>query len=188
MATGAALRVGLADHFGWAVAVTADADHAVVDRRRIELVEPGVPSAPFHQDSKRLDLAATAALVADVRASIARATASRFDELEAELGSIASVSLRAWSPDFPTDLEVLCRVPWEARADGVMYRQVVADVARERGWDVHLYVAKDVVDQATARLGARADDVLHGPRARLGPPWAADHRTALAATVVAPAG
>jgi hypothetical protein len=30
-----ALRVGIADHFGWAVAVTASADHEVVDRRRI---------------------------------------------------------------------------------------------------------------------------------------------------------
>ena len=46
------------------------------------------------------------------------------------------------------------------------------------------------MNQATARLGDRAKDVLHGPRARLGPPWAADHRMALAATVmaVAPAG
>ncbi|HEY8544357.1 MAG TPA: hypothetical protein VIL36_04885 [Acidimicrobiales bacterium] len=184
------LRLGLADHFGWAVAVTASADHHVVDRRRIELVEPGVPAAPFHQDSKRLDLDATAELVARVRASIARSAAAAFDELEAAVGPIGSVSLRAWSPDFPTDLEVLVRVPWEARADGVMYRQVVADVARERGWAVHLYGAKEVVNQATARLGDRAKDVLHGPRARLGPPWAADHRMALAATVmaVAPAG
>jgi len=185
------LRLGLADHFGWAVAVTSsDVGHHVVDRRRIELVEPGVPSAPFHQDSKRLDLAATAELVAEVRASIARATAAAFDALVAEVadrGPIASVSLRAWPPDFPTDLEVLVRVPWEARADGVMYRQVVADVARDRGWDVDLYGAKDVVGQATARLGDRADDVLHGPRTRLGPPWAADHRMALAATVMAAA-
>jgi hypothetical protein len=34
-------------------------------------------------------------------------------------------------------------------------------------------------------LGARADEVLQGPRARLGAPWTKDHRVALAATVVA---
>ena len=34
-------------------------------------------------------------------------------------------------------------------------------------------------------LGERAREVLHGPRAILGPPWAKDHRAALAATVVA---
>jgi len=34
-------------------------------------------------------------------------------------------------------------------------------------------------------LGARTAAVLDGPRATLGPPWTKDHRTALAATVVA---
>ena len=33
--------------------------------------------------------------------------------------------------------------------------------------------------------GERADEVLFGPRARLGPPWNKDHRMALAATIVA---
>ena len=33
-------------------------------------------------------------------------------------------------------------------------------------------------------LYQRADEVLRGPRARLGPPWSKDHRTALAATIV----
>ena len=42
------MRLGLAHHFGWATAVTADDDHAVIDRRRIELIEPGLPAAPIH--------------------------------------------------------------------------------------------------------------------------------------------
>jgi hypothetical protein len=29
------MRVAIADHLGWAIAVTASADHEVVDRRRI---------------------------------------------------------------------------------------------------------------------------------------------------------
>jgi hypothetical protein len=66
-----------------------------------------------------------------------------------------------------------------------MYRQVIADLARARHWHVHLYSAKDVVDQAVGILGERADEVLHGPRATMGPPWAKDHRVALAATIVA---
>jgi hypothetical protein len=41
------------------------------------------------------------------------------------------------------------------------------------------------VDQATRILADRADEVLHGPRATLGPPWTKDHRVALAATIVA---
>jgi hypothetical protein len=45
-----------------------------------------------------------------------------------------------------------------------------------------------VVDQAVGMLGERADDVLRGPRASIGPPWAKDHRVALAATIVAAGG
>ena len=38
------MRVGIAYHLGWAVAVTASADHKVVDRPRLQLIEPGVPA------------------------------------------------------------------------------------------------------------------------------------------------
>jgi hypothetical protein len=53
------MRLGIADHLGWAVAVTASADHEVVDRRRIELVEPGISAAPIHSKDHRIALAAT---------------------------------------------------------------------------------------------------------------------------------
>lgn len=180
------MRLGVAHHLGWAVVVAATDDHVVADRRRIELVEPGVATAPIHHEGAHLDAAAAAALVAEVRASAERATAAALDALAAALPEpVASLSLRAWAPDFPTDLAVLRRVPYEARADSVMYRQVLAEEARRRGWDVHLFEARDVEAQAAAVLGLRADEVLHGPRARLGPPWAKDHRMALAATVLA---
>ena len=45
------MRVAIADHLGWAIAVTASADHEVVDRRRIELVEPGVSAANASKES-----------------------------------------------------------------------------------------------------------------------------------------
>jgi hypothetical protein len=180
------VRVGIADHFGWAVAVTASEDHAVVDRRRIELIEPGISPAPLHYESRHLTVAGTAALVAGVRASVARATAAALKELAAALpGPVASVSLRSWPLDFPDDVAVQRRAPYEARADAIMYRQEFAELAHVRGWEVHLYDAKAVVDQAARMLGPRTDDVLHGPRSRLGPPWTKDHRIALAATVVA---
>ena len=180
------MRVAIADHFGWAVAVTASADHEVVDRRRIELVEPGVSAAPIHYESRRLDVAATAALVAKVRASVARAASAALDELATSLPApVLSVSLRTWPLDFPDDIAVQRRAPYEARADAIMYRQELAELAHAHGWDLHLYDAKAVVDQAIRLLGQRADDVLHGPRARIGPPWTQDHRVALAATIVA---
>jgi hypothetical protein len=180
------MRLGIADHFGWAVAVMASADHEVVDRRRIELIEPGVPVAPIHHGSEHLDDAATVALVANVRASVARATSAALDELATALPEpVVSISLRAWPVDFPNDIAVQRRPPYEARVDAIMYRQVLAELAHARDWDVHLYHAKEVVGQAVSMLGERADQVLHGPRTTMGPPWTKDHRTALAATIVA---
>jgi hypothetical protein len=180
------MRVGIAHHLGWAVAVTASADHEVVDRRRIELVEPGVAAAPIHHEGKALDDAAAAALVMQVRASAARATSAALDELVAAVaGPLVSMSIRAWPLDFPDDIGVQRRPPYEAHADSIMYRQILTEEAHARGWAVHLYNAKDVESQAVRILGDRADAVLYGPRATLGPPWAKDHRMALAATVVA---
>ena len=95
------------------------------------------------------------------------------------------MSLRGWSLDFPTDIALQRRAPYESRADSIMHRQVLAELARARGWAVHLYHATDVEGQAVDVLGERADEVLRGPRATLGPPWTKDHRMALAATVMA---
>jgi len=176
------------------VAVAASADHEVIDRRRIELIEPGVPTAPIHHEggahllhrpAEPLDDDALAALVTDVRASVVRTASAALDEIATALPEpIASMSLRAWPGDFPEDVAVQRRVPYESRADSVMYRQVLAELGRERGWVVHLYETKDVEDEAVRILGNRANEVLHGPRARLGPPWSKDHRMALAATIV----
>jgi hypothetical protein len=180
------VRVGIAHHLGWAVAVTASAGHQVADRRRIELIEPGLPPAPVEHEVKPLDDGAARSLLARVRASALRATAASLDELAAALpGPVASLSVRAWPPDFPEDLAELRRAPYDARADSVMYCQVLAECAQARGWEVHLFSARDVEAQAARVLGPQAEQVLHGPRAALGPPWARDHRMALAATVVA---
>ncbi|HUP84553.1 MAG TPA: hypothetical protein VM143_02690 [Acidimicrobiales bacterium] len=190
------LRLGITHHLGWAVAVTASAQSDVVDRRRIELIEAGLPAAPIHHEGGAHPLHqqgrpipdddALAALVADVRVSAERSAAAALDHLAGSVGEpIVSISLRAWAPDFPEDIAVQRRVPYESTADSVMYRQVLAELAAVRGWQVHLFDARTVEDEARRLLGGRADEVLLGPRAALGPPWAKDHRQALAATVVA---
>ena len=75
-------------------------------------------------------------------------------------------------------------MPYESRADSVMYRQVLAEAARRPGLGRPPLRRPDVEDQAAGILAGRADEVLDGPRAALGPPWTKDHRMALAATVV----
>jgi hypothetical protein len=189
------MRIGIAHHFGWAVAVTATEDHQVVDRRRIELIEPGLPVAPIHhegaafplhQTGEQLDDAALASLVAEVRASVGRATSAALAEIATAVPQpITSIALRAWPDDFPDDIARQRRVPYESRADSVMYLEILAEQARARGWAVISFDAKNVEAEATRLLGDRARAVLHGPRETLGPPWAKDHRMALAATIVA---
>jgi hypothetical protein len=143
-------------------------------------------TAPIHHEGKPLDDVATAALVRRVRASAVRATSASLDELaKAVCEPIVSLSLRAWPLDFPDDIAIQRRAPYEARADSIMYRQILAEQARARAWEVDLYNAKDIEREAMSILGDVADDVLHGPRATLGPPWTRDHRMALAATIVA---
>src|SRR3954454_7202220 len=147
------MRVGIAHHFGWAVAVTASDDHEVVDRRRIELIEPGLPAAPIHHEGgphplhrpgAAVDDATLAALVTKVRASVARASEVALDALAAEAPQrIVSMSVRAWPVDFPSSVDVQRRAPSESRADSVMYCQVLAEVAEARGWCFHGYDAKD---------------------------------------------
>ncbi len=188
------MRLGIAHHFGWAVAVTATADHQVVDRRRIAPIEPGLPAAPIHHGGGPHELhrsappladEALADLVADVRAGVVRAGSAALDELVAGLpAAVVSMSVRAWPADFPTDIAMQRRVPYESRADSVMYCQVLAELARDRGWAVHTYDAREVEADAARVLGDRAEAVLRGPRAVWGPPWSKDHRMALAATVV----
>ena len=189
------MRLGIAHHYGWAVAVTASVDHEVVDRRRMELIEHGLPAAPIHHEGgphslhrrgEPLDDEALAELVALVRASAARATVAALDDLAATLSApIRSISLRAWPHDFPDDIAVLRRPPYESHADSVMYRQILAELAEGRGWAIHLYDAARIEAEAVRILGDRAQEVLHGPRLTLGAPWAKDHRMALAATIVA---
>jgi hypothetical protein len=181
-----AVRVGIADHFGWAVAVAASGDGRVADRRRIELVDPGLSGAPIHYDRGRRSDDEAAGLVARVRASAARRAATALDALAAGLPApVVGLCLRDWPADFPEDVATLRGPAYEARADAVMYRRVLAEVAAARGWVVHRYDAKRVIGQAELILGPRAEEVLRGPRARLGPPWTRDHRMALAATIVA---
>src|SRR4029079_786176 len=156
---------------------TASYDHEVVDRRRIELIEPGISPAPIHHESRRLDvaatgerraeapaaIAATVALVAKARAAIVRASAVALDEIATALPApVRSISLRAWPLDFPDDIAVHRRAPYEARADAIMYRQELAELAHARDGESHVFDAKPVVGQAARLLGERADEVLHG--------------------------
>ena len=92
--------VGVADHNGWAVCVTVAASRGlpvVVDRRRVALIEPGVPSQPYHHETVGMPLPEAEKLVVRVRESVMRTTLARLSTLRDELQppySIVALTLR----------------------------------------------------------------------------------------------
>jgi hypothetical protein len=179
--------VGVADHAGWAVLVIVGSGGRLLDRRKVELVEAGVPSMPHHHDAQGLALPQAAALVARVRESAQRQARRRFEELAAAVAApIVGVALRQCQPLPETLAERLRDYRAQNVADWVMYRKVLAEAAAERGWRVHWYDSKRVFDEAARALGKESlDALLKTTGAAVGPPWQKDHRLAMAAAIAA---
>jgi hypothetical protein len=78
--------LGVADHNGWAVCVTVAVSRGgvpvVVDRRRVELIEPGLPSQPYHHETVGMPLREAEQLVVRVRESVMRTALARVSDLQ----------------------------------------------------------------------------------------------------------
>ena len=46
--------IGVFDHCGWAILVTVGRDGSLLDRRRVELVDRGLPKLPHHHEAQTL--------------------------------------------------------------------------------------------------------------------------------------
>ncbi len=176
------LAAGIYDHAGWA-AVVCVADGNVVDRRRIELIEPGLPCFPYHHGAQGIPIAEGVALVERVRASAVACAERALDALPAGVRAIA-IRRRPTLPS--TVAERIESYYAQTRADGVMYRGVIAEAAEARGWFVYEYDVKTVLGRATKVLGVGDISArLNAIGKALGPPWQRDHRLATAAAIVA---
>lgn len=186
MARGA-VTAGIYDHCGWAAVVCVAAGNDVLDSRRIELVGSGLPSLPHHGPGQQLPIDEAVALVARVRRSAASCAGKALDGLPKGVGAIA-IRQRPTLP--PSVAERITNYWAQTRADGVMYRDVLAEAAEQRGWSVFEYETKDVLDLAAAALGSVGDFPawLKAVGKVVGPPWGKDQRLATAAAIVAGAG
>ncbi len=185
--------IGVSDHGGWAVMVTVAGDGTLLDRRRVELVDEGLPKIPHHSEGQGLPLDEAVALVERVRASAERHAKLRLEEVAITVpGGIAGVALRECPELPPTIAERIKDYRAQNVADWVMYRRALAAAAEARDWDVHWYDAKKVVAAASEALRIRdriKDFDAHFLQLRksLGPPWSNDHKLAMAAAIVAAA-
>jgi len=177
--------IGVSDHGGWAVLVTVARDGTLLDRRRVELVDETLPSIPHHHECQLLPVDKAVALVERVRVSAARHAVLALDAVAKVVPRILGIALRS-CPQLPATIAERIKDN-RARnvADWVMYRKALASAAEARGWPIHWYDAKTVLNSAGHALHVDNFDAhfLQARRA-VGPPWNKDHKLAMAAAVV----
>jgi len=182
--------IGVSDHNGWAVFVTAASDGTLLDRRRVALVDADLPAMPHHHEGQALPIDAAVELVARVRASAERHASLALNAVAAAVpAAIRGVAMRRCPALPPTTAERIRNYRAQTVADTVMYRMALAGAAEARGWPVHWYDAKTVLQAAESALRVgNIDAHFVRVRASVGPPWGKDHRLAMAAAIVAAAG
>jgi hypothetical protein len=177
--------IGVSDHGGWAVLVTVACDGTLLDRRRVELVDEGLPKLPHHSEGQRLPLDEAVALVERVRVSAKRHAVLALDGVTMAVPHILGVALRTCPKLPPTIAERITDYRAQNNADWVMYRKALASAAEARGTPVHWYDAKKVLEVASQALRVEnLDAYFLEVRKAIGPPWDKDHKLAMAAAVV----
>jgi hypothetical protein len=188
--------VGVVENGSSAVLVTIAPGGELIDRRRIELIDSGLPTHPHHHEgswavgrylntpgARALSLADAVALVERVRASAASHARESLEAIAAAIPMpITSIAIRAYPKLPPTTEERIADNRAQTFADSAMYREALATSAEARGWSVHWYVFQD----AAAALGREdVDAFLHAMGRSIGPPWQAKHKLAAAAALAA---
>ena len=192
--------VGVTEHGNSAVLVTVAPDGALLDRRRIDLTEGGLPTHPHHHEgswavgryknspwAREISLTEAIELVERVRASAARGARAALEALAAAVPMpIAGVAIRVCPALPPTIKDRIADNRAQTVADSVMYRQALAMAAEARGWSVYWYDRDCVFDDAATVLGCEdIDAVLLAMGRSVGPPWQAKHKLAAVAALAA---
>ncbi|MGE0440006.1 MAG: hypothetical protein AB7L66_13395 [Gemmatimonadales bacterium] len=195
-----AATVGVAEHVNSAELVTIAPDGRLLDRRRIELTGPDLPTHPHHREgswamgrylgtpgARAIPLAEAVALVERVRAAAVLGAGAAFARLAGDLATrIGTIAIRA-CPALPAGIEArIADHRAQTFADSVMYREALAEAAETRGWAVTWYDADTARADAARALGvADLGPVLAAMGRAAGPPWQARHKLAAAAALAA---
>jgi len=187
--------VGVTENANTAVLVTV-ADGQLLDRREVHLTHD-LPTHPHHHEgswaigryantpgARKLSLEDAVRLVDEVRAAAERGARECLETLAASVSvPIDTIAIRA-CPELPPTIEERIRDNRaQTYADSVMYRQAIANAAKERGWSVRWYDQDTVVRNAERVLGRDVNEFLAAIGRTIGPPWQAKHRLAAAAAI-----
>ncbi|HET9929524.1 MAG TPA: hypothetical protein VFQ35_02505 [Polyangiaceae bacterium] len=193
-------HVGVAENGNSAVLVTLSAAGELLDRRSVDLTEPGTPTHPHHHEgswavgryldspwARKVSLSEAVALVERVREAAERGARERLEELaNAVSRPITSIAIRA-CPALPATVEeCIADNRAQSMADSVMYRKALASAAEARGWSLYWYEREQVSrDAALALGGADLEALLRAMGRSAGPPWQAKHKLAATAAIAA---
>jgi hypothetical protein len=188
------------EHGSSAVLVTVSPSSDLLDRRRIDLIDSGLPTHPHHHEgswavgrylslpgARALSLADAVAIVERVRASATHGAREGLEALAATVPvPIAIIAIRACPELPPTTEERIADNRAQTVADSVMYRQALAIAAEGRGWTVRWYDRERIRHDAAAAFGREPLDALLFAMGRsAGPPWQARHKLAATAALAA---
>jgi hypothetical protein len=186
--------VGVAEHNGWAILVSAAAvngEPTVVDRRRVRLIEKGLPNQPYHHETLALSDAEAEQLLRKVRRSIAVCTVLAFERLSADLWPryrVSSMAIRqptlvhlpATVGEVHRSYHALCR------ADGMLYHSAICEAAGQRDWKLVFHRRGEELAKAAEAVQASTREVerfINDLGQVLKAPWTAEHRNAFAAAI-----
>lgn len=193
---GAPCVVSVADHTGWAHVVCVgmrDQVPAVIERRRVTLLDRGLPALPYHHDTNAMTEDEANALIARVRRSIAARTSDALTRVVTELSpAYTVVALTIREPQFAELPETVAIVRKSYRlqcaADGVMYQQAICHAGRQLGLDVQMCRRGQETSRAADQLGVTPGEIeefVSRTGRPAGPPWTEEHRRAYAAGIAA---
>ena len=186
--------ISVADHTGWAhlICVTARGGRpVVVERRRVTLIEPGLPTQPYEHDTRAMREDDAQALIARVRRSIAACTTLALERVVSELApACGAVALAIRKPPFPRIPSSVRAVhdsyPLLCSADGMLYQDALCRAAKRHGLEVRLFQRGEEVELAAKSIGVEPDDIeefVARAGRPAGPPWTQEHRRAYAAGI-----
>ncbi len=188
--------VGIADHRGWAVLLSVgarDGVPVVLDRRRAELLDAGLPSQPYHHEGQELAVGVARELVARVARSAADRAHAALSGLASDLAPeerLVCIALRE-EPGRPVPDDIASVLRSQAAsiaADGNLYRDAICSAAAALGIDVVRHRRGEEISRAARALDAnedRVESLLSALGRALGPPWQKEHRAAAAAAIAA---
>jgi biotin operon repressor len=180
--------LGFRAHSGWAATVAlrgpASSPH-VFARRRIELVEPGVPKQPYHT-AEGLPFPSAEKMVTQSVAVATRLAREAVQALVAELRQrgcehITCGVLQASGRSLPGLEQILSSHALIHTAEGELFRNAVASACEDQGLPVSRVKERELLADAGKQLGMSAEEVqrqVADMGRPLGAPWGQDQKYA----------